>query len=32
LIRRLDFEYLGYLKPIEKDGNVWLYEIVSWPR
>jgi hypothetical protein len=32
LIRRLDGEYLGYLKPIEKDGNVWLYEIVSWPR
>ena len=32
LIRRLDFEYLGYLKPIEKDGDVWLYEIVSWPR
>ena len=32
LIRRLDVDYLGYLKPIEKDGNVWLYEIVSWPR
>ena len=32
LIRRLDVEYLGYLRPIEKDGNVWLYEIVSWPR
>jgi hypothetical protein len=32
LIRRLDFEYAGYLRPLEKDGNVWLYEIVSWPR
>jgi hypothetical protein len=32
LIRRLDVEYVGYLKPIEKDGNVWLYEIVAWPR
>lgn len=32
LVRRLDVEYLGYLKPIEKDGDVWLYEIVSWPR
>ena len=32
LIRRLDADYLGYLKPIEKDGSVWLYEIVSWPR
>lgn len=32
LIRRLDVEYVGYLRPIEKDGNVWLYEIVNWPR
>ncbi|HEX6163726.1 MAG TPA: hypothetical protein VFZ31_10190 [Vicinamibacterales bacterium] len=32
LIRRLDTEYLGYLRPLEKDGNVWLYEIVAWPR
>src|SRR6185436_2434238 len=32
LVRRLDLEYLGYLRPIEKDGDVWLYEIVSWPR
>ena len=32
LIRRLDVEYLGYLRPIEKDGSVWLYEIVNWPR
>ena len=32
LVKRLDTDYLGYLRPIEKDGNVWLYEIVSWPR
>jgi hypothetical protein len=32
LIRRLDFEYTDYLRPLEKDGNVWLYEIVAWPR
>ena len=32
LIKRLDNDYVGYLKPLEKDGNVWLYEIVSWPR
>jgi len=32
LVRRLDIEYLGYLRPIEKDGDAWLYEIVSWPR
>jgi len=32
LVRRLEVEYLGYLRPIEKDGDVWLYEIVSWPR
>ena len=32
LIKRLDSDYVGYLKPLEKDGNVWLYEIVSWPR
>jgi hypothetical protein len=32
LARRLDTEYVGYLRPLEKDGNVWLYEIVAWPR
>jgi hypothetical protein len=32
LIRRLDVEYANYLRPLEKDGNVWLYEIVAWPR
>lgn len=30
--RGLDVEYVNYLRPIEKDGNVWLYEIIGWPR
>jgi hypothetical protein len=29
--RGLDVEYADYLRPIEKDGNVWLYEIIGWP-
>jgi hypothetical protein len=32
LIARIDTDYLGYIRPLEKDGDVWLYEIVSWPR
>ena len=32
LTKRLDVDYAGYLRPLEKDGNVWLYEIVAWPR
>jgi hypothetical protein len=32
LIQRLDGEYAGNLRPIEKSGDVWLYEIVSWQR
>jgi hypothetical protein len=32
LIHRLDTEYLNYLRPLEKDGEVWLYEIIAWPR
>ena len=32
IVARLENDYLGYLKPLEKDGDVWLYEIVSWPR
>ena len=31
-IERLDREYVNYLRPIEKDGDVWLYEIIGWPR
>jgi hypothetical protein len=32
IIERLDREYVNYLRPIEKDGDVWLYEIIGWPR
>lgn len=32
LVNRLDVDYAGYVRPLLKDGNVWLYEIVSWPR
>jgi hypothetical protein len=32
LIRRLDVDYANYLRPLDKNGSVWLYEIVSWPR
>ena len=32
LIDRLDREYVNYLRPLEKDGSVWLYEIIAWPR
>jgi hypothetical protein len=30
--RRLDVDYVNYLRPLEKDGDVWLYEITAWPR
>jgi hypothetical protein len=32
IIDRLDREYVNYLRPIQKDGDVWLYEIIGWPR
>ena len=32
MIRRLDVDSLGYLRPLDKSGDVWLYEIVNWPR
>jgi hypothetical protein len=31
-IRRLEFEFVDYLRPIVKDGDVWLYEITGWPQ
>jgi len=31
LVARLDHDYGSYLQPLEKDGDVWLYEIVAWP-
>ena len=30
--RALEIDYANYLRPIEKDGDVWLYEIIAWPR
>jgi hypothetical protein len=32
LIKRIEVDYVNYLRPIEKDGDVWLYEIVAWPQ
>ena len=32
LVDRLDREYLNYLRPLDKDGDVWLYEIIGFPR
>ena len=32
IIRRLDVEYAHHLRPLEKSGDVWLYEIIGWPR
>lgn len=32
VIRGLDSEYVDYLRPLQKDGDVWLYEIIAWPR
>ena len=31
-IHRLDVDYANNLRPLEKSGDVWLYEIVNWPR
>jgi hypothetical protein len=32
LIKRLEGDYVDYLRPLVKDGDVWLYEIIGWPR
>ena len=32
LIERVEVDYKEFLRPIEKDGDVWLFEIVGWPR
>ena len=32
IVERLDRDYVNYLRPLEKDGDVWLYEIIGWPR
>jgi hypothetical protein len=25
-------DYSPYLRPLSKDGDIWLFEIVGWPR
>lgn len=32
IIRRLDTEFAPNLRALDKSGDVWLYEIVDWPR
>jgi len=32
LMKRIDTDYVGYVRPLEQEGDVRLYEIVSWPR
>ncbi|MGE3490726.1 MAG: hypothetical protein AB7N29_12030 [Vicinamibacterales bacterium] len=32
LIERIEVTYRDYLRPIDKDGDTWLFEIVGWPR
>ena len=32
IIRRIEVDYGPYLRPLETDGDVWLLEIVDWPR
>lgn len=32
MTRRLEDEFSRFLRPLNKDGNVWLYEIVDWPQ
>ncbi len=32
VIARLENDYAPYLRPIEQDGDVWLFEIIGFPR
>ncbi|MBA2480998.1 MAG: hypothetical protein H0V44_10060 [Planctomycetes bacterium] len=32
MIRRLDTDFAAHLRPLEKSGDVWLYEIIASPR
>ncbi len=32
VIERLEHDFVDYLRPLEEDGDVRLYEIVAWPR
>lgn len=31
-IERIEKDYVNYLRPLDKDGEVWLFEITGWPR
>ena len=32
IVQRIEVDFAHYLRPLEKDGDVWLLEIVDWPR
>ena len=32
VVERIEGDYKEFLRPIEKDGDVWLFEITGWPR
>jgi hypothetical protein len=32
VIARIEGDYANYLRPLDKDGDVWLYQIIAWPR
>jgi len=32
LVARIQTDYVAYLRPLVQEGNVWLFEIVGWPR
>ena len=32
LTTRIEVDYKDYLRPLHKESDVWLYEIVDWPR
>ena len=31
LVAKIENDYANYLRPLEKDGDVWLYEIIGFP-
>ena len=31
VVARIENDYANYLRPLEKDGDVWLYEIIAFP-
>ena len=32
VIARIEGDYVNYLRPLDTDGDVWLYQIIAWPR